>query len=213
QTDEASQRLERMVEQRRKTGNAGELQVALRYLAYVRFLQTRRDEALTLLREAIGILEKVTAAPIARASHKLALAGGTRDAGLLLLDTGDAAQALRHLDDARQRYAGLQGRVSPDHADALVGAGRARLALGRAQEALALFEQADDFWRDFDADNRWAGEAAYWLARCYEALDRHAEAKQAYARAAKILARSPLPADKRLARLARSGALAVRAGL
>ncbi len=51
--DEASERLERMVAERRKANNSGELQVALRHLAYVRSLQARHDEALALLREAI----------------------------------------------------------------------------------------------------------------------------------------------------------------
>ncbi len=144
--------------------------------------------------------------------HKLALADATRDAGLVLLETGAAAEAMRHLDEARERYARLQGRVSPNHADALIGSGRARLQLGRAAEAVGFLEQADAFWRDFDPDNRWAGEAAFWLARCYAALGRAADANQAYARATRILERSQLPGDDRLARSARVSAAAVRAG-
>jgi tetratricopeptide (TPR) repeat protein len=202
--DEASERLDRIVAERRRDNNTGELQVALRYLAYVRSLQSRHAEALSLLREAIQILQIITAAPTARSTHKLALADATRDAGLALIETGAVAHALRHLDDARERYATLQGRVSPNRADALIGSGRARLQLGRAAEAVVLFEQADAFWRDFDPDNRWAGEAAYWHARGLTAVGRSGEARMHYTRAARLLARSAFPGDAQLARAAAS---------
>jgi hypothetical protein len=65
-----------------------------------------------------------------------------------------------------------------------------------------LLEEADAFWRRFDADNRWAGDAALWLGRCYADLDRHAEARAVLARAARILSRSPIPSDAKLVRLA-----------
>jgi tetratricopeptide (TPR) repeat protein len=69
--------------------------------------------------------------------------------------------------------------------------------------ALPSLQKADLFWRDFDADNRWAGETALWLGRCYLALGRRAEAGDALSRAAKLLAASPIPSDVALVKLAR----------
>ena len=63
----------------------------------------------------------------------------------------------------------------------------------------------DGFWRDFDRKNRWAGEAAFWLGRCYSALGREAESKRAYAHAVRILAESAIPGDSKLIELARRG--------
>ena len=62
------------------------------------------------------------------------------------------------------------------------------MSQGRFAEALPLLEKADAFWRGFDADNRWAGEASLWLAQC----------RRAYRRADKILSKSSLPPDNRL---------------
>jgi tetratricopeptide (TPR) repeat protein len=203
-TEDAAQRLERMVEQRRK-GNSGELQMVLRFLGHTRYRQGRQDEALSLLNEARQMLEKLTAAPSARAAFKLGLADTLRDIGYVHLARDRTVDALREFDAARTRYRGLQGMLAPGHADALVGSGRARLLLDQTSEALPLLEQADAFWRDFDPENRWAGEAAFWLGRCYAALGRTGEAKQAYARAARILAGSQFSSDQELVRLARQG--------
>jgi hypothetical protein len=64
---------------------------------------------------------------------------------------------------------------------------------------------ADRFWRGFNPESRWTGEAALWLGRCYEALGRGGQARPALSRAARLLARSPLPGDRPLARTALSG--------
>src|SRR5439155_26956919 len=82
---------------------------------------------------------------------KLLLGAPTEPAGL-----ADEAIALR----SRFRSA-----VLPIDADTLVVRGRALLALDRAFEARAAFEKADTFWRDFDPDNPWAAEAAWWLGK------------------------------------------------
>jgi tetratricopeptide (TPR) repeat protein len=125
--------------------------------------------------------------------------------GLGHLELGDPGQAAAALDEALAQFEAHQRRTTPPHADALVGLGRARLAQGKAADALPSLEQADRFWREFDAESRWAGEAALWLGRCYAALGRAAEARTALDRAERVLSRSPLPADARLVKLARAG--------
>jgi len=82
------------------------------------------------------------------------------------------------------------------------------LAMIRGDPATALtdLEEADQFWRALDADNRWAGEAALWLGRCYRALGRSQEASTALQRAAGILAKSPIAIDRQLLALTRDSA-------
>ena len=97
----------------------------------------------------------------------------------------------------------VQLRDTPAQADALVGLGRADLGLGRPAAAVAPLERADAFWREFDAENRWSGEAALWLGRCLLALGRKTEAQATLSRAEGILSRSRLPSDRKLVQLAR----------
>jgi len=92
----------------------------------------------------------------------------------------------------------LQTHDSPMRADALLALGRAWMGQGKASDGLVPLAQADAFWRGFDAESRWAGEAALWLGRCLVALGRADDARPALARAARILRRSPFPADTAL---------------
>jgi TolA-binding protein len=68
---------------------------------------------------------------------------------------------------------------------------------------LQLLQKADGIWREFDPDGRWAGETALWLGRCQLELGRRAEARETLARATRLLAASPIPADTALVKLAR----------
>lgn len=148
------------------------------------------------------MLEVLVAKPGARAAHRIALADTLRDSGLLRLELNNPQDALRDLERARQRYAETQGTLAPGHVEALVGLGRTHLRLGQPALALPFLEQADAFWRDFDADNRGAGDSAFWLAQCLDTLDRKPEARANYRRAADLLARSPLPADTKRVQVA-----------
>jgi hypothetical protein len=77
-----------------------------------------------------------------------------------------------------------------------------QLALIESDEAqaLTLATAADEFWRGFDADNRGAGEAAYWLARAEMMSGREQAARGNFERAARILRNSVLRADRELVR-------------
>jgi eukaryotic-like serine/threonine-protein kinase len=130
-------------------------------------------------------------------------AGALTDLGITQVELGEHGSALATFERAASLYERLQLLSSPAKADVLIGLGRARLAAGRAEEALPVLSEADAFWRGFDAENRWAGEAALWLGRCYAALGRRAEALRALKRAETILSRSLIPSDARLVALAR----------
>ena len=118
--------------------------------------------------------------------------------GLAQLELGSLNDATESLGQARALFRSEQQRITPHHADALVGLGRVHMALGDPDTAVGLLEQADDFWRGFDAQSRWAGEAALRLGRCYAALGREGPAKEALARAMEILSRSPIASDRNL---------------
>jgi tetratricopeptide (TPR) repeat protein len=117
--------------------------------------------------------------------------------GLDQVELGRHDKALESLGRAQKLSDELRMLPHPAQVDVLVGRGRAHLARHEADRALPLLEEADRFWRDFDAGNRWAGEAAFWLGRCYAALGRSAEASAARARAQAILSRSRSPADSK----------------
>ena len=85
--------------------------------------------------------------------------------GLMQLDQGVPAQAIASFDRALNAFERLETKVTPARADALVGLGRAHLALGDAVKALPPLVQADQFWRGFDPASPAATTAAEWLAR------------------------------------------------
>lgn len=76
------------------------------------------------------------------------------------------------------------------------------MTAGRPVDALPLLQEADRFWSDFDPHNRWAGEAALWLGRCYVALGRRSQTRPALSQASRILSRSPISTDAKLLQLA-----------
>ncbi len=79
------------------------------------------------------------------------------------------------------------------------------MAIDNPDAAVGLLEQADGFWREFDADSRWAGAAALWLGQCYTLQGRDGLAKEAFARAGKTLSGSPIRSDKNLLALTHRG--------
>ena len=191
---DAETELQQVVAERR-AGRARAIHQPLSYLGTLRRLEGRPDLALTLFEEA-------SAAARNRPLNKVDLAQVLTGIGITRLETSDYDEAVRSLNEARALLEEVQKEKTPARADALVGLGRAKMGQGRLAEALPLLEAADRFWHEFDAENRWAGEAALWLGRCYAALGRAADARQALARAEKLLSRSPIPSDSRLARLA-----------
>jgi len=126
-----------------------------------------------------------------------------KEIALNRLELGEFDAARDELGKALAIFEARQAAVTPDRADALVALGRIELATGAADSALAHLTTADSFWRNFVPTSRWAGEAALWLGRCYLAVGRRAEAQATLDRAARILARSPMPGDVDLLKLAR----------
>jgi serine/threonine protein kinase len=127
-----------------------------------------------------------------------------------MLGLGIARLELGHPQEAEQwlRQAEAAGRATfvnlmPFRADILMHLGRALLAQKKPAAAREALATADNYWRGFDASNRSAGEAAYWLAQAHLAAAANAEARVELARAVGILERSPLPGHARLVQDAR----------
>ncbi|HEY6642431.1 serine/threonine-protein kinase [Povalibacter sp.] len=173
-------------------GNVGARarQLAMRNLGTVLRLQRKYEESRPWL------LKAVEAASVHR-GHRGDLAHAQAEAGWVALELREFEAADTHFSRADELFSDVQKQhMTPAHAELLVG--RARLLLQRedARAALTLLQQADAFWRSFDATNRSAGEAAAWLGRSLSILDRPVDARQALRRAEQILAVSPIEGDR-----------------
>ena len=172
--------------------------LATRNLGTLRRLQGRYADSMQLL-------EKAIAESAVQRSHRGDHAHGLVEAALTALELGDAAAAQDLFERAARLFSDVQKeRTTPARADLLLGMARAQLQQREYAAALLSAQGADSFWRSFDPDNASAGAAAFWLGRCYRALGRHAEAQDAFRRAQRALARSPLPTDAALLQLARA---------
>jgi serine/threonine protein kinase len=116
-----------------------------------------------------------------------------------LLDTGQAQAARPLLVEALDQYQAAQVVLSPLVADALVGLGRADLDLASPQSALAPLKRAHEFWRQFDPDNLWAADTAYWYGRALLAAGEPDAGRGLIAPARARLLRSPFVMHRQLA--------------
>ena len=151
--------------------------------------------------ESLEWFEKALVAAAIHHNHRGDHAQGLLEAGLARLELGefDTAQQLftradALFDDVHKQH------TTPARAELLVGMARVQVQRRDYVNALQSAQKADLFWRDFDPDNRGAGEAALWLGRSYLALGRNAEAREALGRARSVLSRSRLPSDVKLLR-------------
>jgi hypothetical protein len=191
-TSEARREIESMLE--RRAPDQKWTTMALHVLGVAGRLAGDQREALRWQEEALA---SVKDGPQAAWDHMRVLA----EIGLSQVELGHHADAATSAERALVFFGQVQRVTTPERADALVALGRARMGQGKAADALPSLEEADAFWRELDQDNRWAGEAALWLGRCYALLGRGQASGRALARARKVLARSPIPTDARLVRL------------
>ena len=182
--DEADRELQEAIAKSGSSVRARHL--ATRNLGTLRRLQGRHAESLQLL-------EKATAESAIQRSHRGDHAHGLVEAGLTKLELGDVDGARDLFARAEVLFLDVQKqRMTPGRADLLVGKARVDLQRHDYDAALQSALSADAFWRETDPDSPWAGAAALWLGRCYEALGRKADAAGEFSRARRVLARSPL---------------------
>ncbi len=85
--------------------------------------------------------------------------------GLAEIELGNADAAETALKEFIAASDGRSQAMTPAYAEALVGLGRVEMLRNAPQNAVPYFERAVGFWREFDADNPGAADAAAWLAR------------------------------------------------
>ena len=132
---------------------------------------------------AVSRLEQALARTSERPRSELDRGEILAEIGQARADLGSFKGAVASSSAALTLLERVQLRETPAQADALVGLGRANLGLGRPDAAVAPLERADAFWRDFDAENRWSGEAALWFGRCCLALGRSRRRRRRWSRA------------------------------
>ncbi|HEY7819656.1 MAG TPA: hypothetical protein VIG29_15655, partial [Vicinamibacteria bacterium] len=188
-------------ELRQTIDESGSMSARARHLAMRNFGTLLRLQGSHV--DALDWLEKSNEASAIQSSHRGDHAHGLLEAGLTKLELGELDGAAELFTKAEALFQDVQGeRVTPARADLWIGMARVQLHLGNSAAALSLSQRADLAWSHLNAESRWAGEAALWLGRAYLAEGRKAEGLEALKRADRVLARSPLPSDLRLRRLA-----------
>ncbi len=115
------------------------------------------------------------------------------------LAQGAASDAVALADEAiasRRRYSTAW---LPLDADLHLIRGRALLKLDRALQARESLAQSDAFWREFDAQNPWAAEAAYWYGHSLIATGETARGRHLVAQMWPRLAASWKPEHRKAA--------------
>jgi tetratricopeptide (TPR) repeat protein len=170
---------------------------AARFCGLVLRFRHRSDQAVPWLEQSVAGLSKDRAD---RGEHAASLV----ELGLAQLELGDFTAAEKAFTEADTTFSELQQqRMTPTRVDLLIGTARVRMQRKEFASALPDLQRADAYWRERRPDSRWAGEAALWLGRAQQALGHRAEARAALDRAARLLGRSKIPADRELVKLAR----------
>jgi serine/threonine-protein kinase len=133
--------------------------------------------------------------------------------GVAKLELGQPADAEQWLRQADTAARGTYVNLTPLRADIAMHLGRALLAQEKVPAARELLTAASNYWQGYDATDRSAGEAAYWLAQVLRASGADREARVELARAVKILSGSPLAGDARIVDAARRELAQRRAAL
>lgn len=161
--DEADEQLRKTLE-RAGPATARAQHLAMRHLGTL--LRLRGCHA-----DALEWLEKSNQASALQPSHRGDHAHGLLEAGLATLELGELDTAQQLFARAKTIFEDVQQqRPTPARADLCVGMARVCFERRNYLGALHDAEHADRIWRDFDPENRWAGEAALWLGRAQLAL-------------------------------------------
>jgi serine/threonine protein kinase len=194
--EEADRLLEATIPLARESAKLDSLPSTWNAIGVSRQLRSQWAESERAFREALGGTKTSDTNQKQRAEALLGI-------GIARLESGDAADAeiwLRQADESvRKTFLGMM----PLRADIEMNLGRALLAQGKNSAAMAPLAAANDYWRDYDATNRCAGLAAYWLSQGHLAAGAGKQAQAELARAIAILGTSKLPDDVRRARDAR----------
>ena len=158
-------------------GPGATLRASLRNRALLDRARGDAQGALSKLEEVGEIETRIKG--IGRKASGVALA----EMGRAALDAGRVDAAIESLTQAISILREEEAIPTPQQADAWVALGRAQLRKGQVDEALRGLAMASEFWQQFDPNNAFSGEAAYWHATALlQHRDQHLAHKQ-FARA------------------------------
>jgi serine/threonine-protein kinase len=179
-----------------REGNNNDRSLVWNPVGLNRQLQSQWGESEQAFRIALGDDEASRPINMMRAEALLGI-------GIARLEMSQAVEAENLLRQADE-WAGKHFiAMVPLRANISMNLGRTLLAQGKIAAANEAFAVANTYWLDYDAENRCAGEAAYWLGQGHLAAGTKPEARAALTRAIDILKSSPLPGHARLVKDAR----------
>ena len=194
--EEADRLLQATLPLARESGKDDSLESTWNAIGLTRQLQSQWAESEQAFREALANTTNSTTNQKFRAE---ALQG----IGVARLELGQAADAENWLRQSDESIRKLFIGMTPLRADISMNLGRALLAQEKIAAANESFAAANAYWLSYDASNRGAGQAAYWLAQGHLAAGASREARAELTRAIDILKTSVLPGDARQAKDAR----------
>jgi eukaryotic-like serine/threonine-protein kinase len=156
-------------------------------LAIFRALLGRHREAVDLAQQAIEL---------ASGAGKDSMARLFATQGQVLLANGNLDAARASLLKSQVLFTESEIGVSPQHAEALVALGRARMQLGEIDASATILATAASAWHAFDPKNRHAGLAKLYLADALWAQGDKGAAKDAWKEADAVLIHSAFAADR-----------------
>ena len=136
--------------------------------------------------------------PTRSASRPAIQAAIAAELAMLQLGRGDQAQAEAATRDALALFARAQVQPSPLSSTAWLVQAQLFLRQGLPGRALEVLDPLLEAWQASSPGSEGLGEVLYWRARALSQQGRHAEARADHAGARKLLARSPVPALRRL---------------
>ena len=136
------------------------------YTTYMRGAVQRLagDASTAVATQKLALGRIAEAGPLTSYFRSLILA----ELGLAQIELGNVDAAETALQEFIAASDGQSQAMTPAYAEALVGLGRVGMLRNAPQDAVPHFERAVAFWREFDADNPGAADAAAWLARAHK---------------------------------------------
>jgi len=193
---ESEKVLDELLPAAKESKTPGDLANTYNAIGLLRQYQFNWAESERAFRQALELTSPAGVAQKVRSEAMLGIGIAQLEGGL----AADAEAQLRQADEAAARN--FQ-KLIPLRADISLHLGRSLLAQQKVDAARESFATVDAYWQGYDADNRSAGEAAYWLGQGHLAANSKPEARDALVRAIRILKLSPLPGDARLVASAR----------
>ena len=175
----------------RRASKDPRLAESLNTLGWIEAQELRYEESAKWHRESLTSITDRSVDSVTQAAAQKGLGDAMRE-------VGNTAEAYELVAAAEAMYRRLFKQMTPAHAEALVSLARAQLDRSALPDALKHLQEADIFWRAFDAKSKGSGEAAFWLAKALTISGESDAARGRMASAANLLANPVTARDKQI---------------